>query len=80
MIAHYKILTDKYNLIDPLKELIMDGSSDDILTPSHRRILENANLIREEYKQTPVHLNRLCSKFHLMDFIHSFPFQCRYGC
>ncbi|CAF1147012.1 unnamed protein product [Rotaria sp. Silwood1] len=61
MIAHYKTLTDKYNLIEPLKELVMDGSTDDVLTPEHRHILNNANSIREQYKQTPVHLNRLCS-------------------
>ncbi|CAF1525966.1 unnamed protein product [Rotaria sordida] len=61
MIAHYKTLTDKYNLIEPLKELVMDGSSDDVLTPEHRHILNNADSIREQYKQTPVHLNRLCS-------------------
>jgi len=64
MIAHYKTLTDKYNLIDPLKELIMDGSTDDVLTPEHRDVLNNSESIREQYKQTPVHLNRLCSKFN----------------
>jgi hypothetical protein len=63
MIAHYKTLTDKYNLIDPLKELVMDGSSDEVLTSEHRNVLDNADSIREQYKQTPVHLNRLCSKF-----------------
>ena len=62
MIAHYKILTDQYNLIEPLKELVMDGSTDDVLTPQHRHILTHADSIREQYKQTPVHLNRLCSK------------------
>jgi hypothetical protein len=61
MIAHYKTLTDKYNLIEPLKELVMDGSSENVLTPEHRQILDNAESIREQYKQTPVHLNRLCS-------------------
>ncbi len=61
MIAHYKTLTDKYNLIEPLKELVMDGSSEDVLTPEHRHVLDNADSIREHYKQTPVHLNRLCS-------------------
>jgi len=61
MIAHYKTLTDKYNLIEPLNELVMDGSSEDILTPEHRDVLDNAVSIREQYKQTPVHLNRLCS-------------------
>lgn len=61
-IAHYKSLTDQYNLIEPLKELVMDGSTEDVLTPEHRRVLDNADSIREQYKQTPVHLNRLCSK------------------
>ena len=61
MIAHYKTLTDQYNLIEPLKELVMDGSSEDILTPEHRQVLDNAESISEHYKQTPVHLNRLCS-------------------
>jgi hypothetical protein len=64
MIAHYKTLTDKYNLIDPLKEIVMDGSGDEVLTPEHRQVLDNAESIREQYKQTPVHLNRLCSKFN----------------
>ncbi len=64
MIAHYKTLTDKYNLIEPLKELVMDGSSEDVLTPEHRNVIDNADSIREQYKQTPVHLNRLCSKFY----------------
>ena len=63
MIAYYKTLTDKYNLIEPLKELVMDGSSEDVLTAEHRNVLDNADSIREQYKQTPVHLNRLCSKF-----------------
>ncbi|CAF1583092.1 unnamed protein product [Adineta ricciae] len=61
MIAHYKTLTDKYNLIEPLQELVMDGSSDNILTPEYRQVLANAESIREQHKQTPVHLNRLCS-------------------
>jgi hypothetical protein len=64
MIAYYKTLTDQYNLIDPLKELVMDGSANDVLTAEHRQVLENADSIREQYKQTPVHLNRLCSKFN----------------
>lgn len=65
MIAHYKTLTDQYNLIEPLKELVMDGSSEDVLTPQHRHILTHADSIREQYKQTPVHLNRLCSKLDI---------------
>ena len=63
MISHYKTLTDQYNLIEPLKELVMDGSTDDVLTPQHRHILTHADSIREQYKQTPVHLNRLCSEW-----------------
>lgn len=64
MIAHYKTLTDKYNLIEPLKELVIDGSSEDVLTPDYRQIISNADSIREQFKQTPVHLNRLCSMFN----------------
>lgn len=63
-IAYYKTLTDQFNLIEPLKELVMDGSNDDVLTVEHRNVLNNAESIREQYKQTPVHLNRLCSKFY----------------
>lgn len=61
MIAHYKMLTDQHNLIEPLKELVMDGSSEDVLTPEHQYILKNADSIREQHKQTPVHLERLYS-------------------
>lgn len=66
MISHYKTLTDKHNLIEPLKELVMEGSSEEVLTPEHRQVLDNAESIREQYKQTPVHLNRLCSMFRML--------------
>ena len=66
MIAHHKLLTDQYNMIDSLKELTMDGSPDEILTDEHRYVLDHAESIREQYKQTPVHLNRLCSEWSQM--------------
>lgn len=62
MISHYKMLTDQYHLIEPLKDLTIDGTADELLMPEHQYIVKNADSIREQYKQTPVHLNRLCSK------------------
>ncbi len=47
MFARSRALTDKYNLIKPLKELVTDGSSDDDLTPEHQHVLDNANSMHE---------------------------------
>ena len=79
MIAHHKLLTDQYNMIDSLKELTMDGSPDEILTDEHRYVLDHAESIREQYKQTPVHLNRLCSELSPMLVLITRR-SSRYGC
>jgi len=39
----------------------MDNSNSNILTPEHQEVLDNADKYSEQYKLTPVHLNRLCS-------------------
>ena len=68
MIARYKLLADQYNLIEPLKELVMDGAAEEVLTPEYQQILKNSESIRDQNRKAPVHLNRLCSEFFVDRF------------
>ncbi|XP_045441970.1 Bardet-Biedl syndrome 7 protein isoform X2 [Pipistrellus kuhlii] len=53
------LLAKKVHLIDALKELQVHEGNTDFLIPEYRSILEEADLLQEEYKKQPAHLERL---------------------
>lgn len=53
------LLAKRVQLIDGLKELDTYESDKDFLTDEYKEILENADVLQEEFKKQPCHLERL---------------------
>jgi Bardet-Biedl syndrome 7 protein len=59
MLEYHMILAKKVNLIDGLKELLVNENDTNFLLPEYKEILDNADKYKEEYKRSPSHLERL---------------------
>ena len=53
------LLAKRVQLIDGLKELETYEGNVDFLTEEYKEILENADILQNEYKRQPCHLERL---------------------